>query len=495
MHQRLFFLFLILTVFLFAPVVSGQSLEEKVISYTLPNGMKFLLVQRKGAPVFAGYIRVKVGGADEKEGKTGIAHMLEHMAFKGTRRIGTRNYAAEKKLLDEIEKVGIRLAELTRSGQAASPEAKDLMDRLMKLQKAADAFVVKEEFSRAIQRNGGSSFNATTSKDLTSYFVELPSGKLELWAYLESERLKDPVFREFYMEREVVREERRTRVEGSPFGKSYEELLETAFQKSPYKVPTIGYDKDLTTLTATDLEKFYKTYYVPQNMVGAVVGDIDLEETKKILNKYFGTLPRGLGPPSLTEDEPPQTEERRNKVAFEARPQLMMAFHKPTLPARDDYVFDLIGQVLCEGRTSRLYQALVEKYKIAQTVDCDTGTPGGRLSNLFFIYASSLGNNGTDRLEKVIESELERLKTEPVSAEELKRAEHQILSDRLFKIKTNLGLAETLTYFETIAGDWRYLTEHEKVLKTITPQEIQAVARKYLVKNNRTVSVLEPAKK
>jgi predicted Zn-dependent peptidase len=433
---------------------------------------------------------VKVGGADEKQGKSGIAHMLEHMAFKGTPKIGTRNYEQEKKILEQIETVGVRLSELTRKGQDRSPEGLRLKDQLKQLQKETEPLLVKDEFSRAFTKNGASNFNATTSKDITSYFEELPINKLELWAYLDSERLGNPVFREFYQERDVVLEERRTRVDNSPFGKNLEALFASAYEKSPYKDPTIGYEKEVAALTATDLKNFYKTYYVPQNMVGAVVGDIDIDETKAILDRYFGKIPAGPNPPPIQFEEPPQLKERRLSVKFDARDQIMMGYHKPTLPHREDYVFDLISEVFCEGRTSRLHQALVEKKKIAQSVDCDSGSPGSRLDNLFFVYASALGNHTPAELEKAIDEEIEKLRNAPVSQEELERARNQITSDRLFKMNSNLGLAEALTYFEVTAGDWKYLLQHEEVLKTITPKEIQDVARKYLVNTNRTVSIL-----
>jgi len=472
-----------------------SSLEKNVEVLKLPNGMVFLLVARKGAPVFTGYIRVKVGGADEKAGYTGIAHMLEHMAFKGTPQIGTRNYAAEKRLLDEIEKLGIRLAQLTRSQQGNGEEAKRLREEMKALQSKAEAFVVKDEYSRTFTRNGGTEFNATTSKDLTSYFVSLPINKLELWAYLTSEALKHPVFREFYQERDVVMEERRMRVDDDPFGKNYEEFLKLAYEKSPYQDPTIGYAPDIAALTATDLENFYKTYYVPQNMVGAVVGDIDLAQAKSLLQRYFGSIPAGPNPPPLEGKEPQQSKEKREVVSFDARPQLMMGYHKPTLPAKEDYAFDLIGQVLCEGRTSRLYRSLVEERKIAQSVSCDTGTPGARLDNLFFVYATALGKHSPAELEKAIIGQIDELQRRPVSAEELERAKNQLISDQLFKMSSNFGLAESLTYFQAVAGDWRYLVEHSSQLEKITPQEIQEVARKYLVNSNLTVSTLLPPEK
>lgn len=495
MNKSRLLLSFFLIYFLFPLSVNALNLEQNVELYKLPNGMTFLLVSRPGAPVFTGYIRVKVGGADEKPGMTGIAHMLEHMAFKGTPSIGTRNYAQEKKLLDEIEKVGIRLSELGRAGLTEGPEVNQLKQSLKTLQAKAEVFVIKDEYSRAFTKNGGTEFNATTSKDLTSYFVSLPINKLQLWAYLTSEMLKHPVFREFYQERDVVMEERRMRVDDDPFGKNYEAFLQTAYLKSPYKDPTIGYANDIAHLTATDLKNFYDIYYVPQNMVGAVVGDIDIKKTKQILLRYFGSIPAGKNPPLLSSQEAPQLQSRKNVVYYNARPQIMMGYHKPTLPSQDDYVFDLIGQILCEGRTSRLYEALVEKQKIAQQVVCDTGTPGARLDNLLFIQANALGKHTVEELQESIEHQIDLLKSKLVSKEELDRAKNQLISDQLFKISSNFGLAESLTYFQIMAGDWKYLSEHSAVLEKITPEEIQKVSRKYLLPSNLTISVLKPEKK
>ncbi len=488
------FKFLLIIFFLlgFSFSTFAFSLEDHVVVANLSNGMKFILVRRPGAPVFAGYIQVKVGGVDESDGKTGIAHMLEHMAFKGTKQIGTTNYLAEKKILDQIEKVGIQLSALTRAREDQTDQANTLRKKLKELQDQQEQYIVKEEFSRAYTKNGASEFNATTSKDVTNYFVVLPSQQLELWAYLDSERLKDPVFREFYSERDVVMEERRMRIENSPFGKNYENLLETAFLKSPYHFPTIGYAEDVKALTATDLQNFYKTYYVPQNMVGAVVGDINIESTTKILEKYFGSIPQGSTPPPLAIEEPRSLKEKRSKVVFDARPNLMMAFHKPTFPDPEDAHFDLIYEVLCEGRTSRLHRALVEEKKIAQNIGCDSSTPGVRRNNLFMIYASPQGQASVADLEKAIEFEIGKLKTSPITSEELDRAKNHILSERMMGMQSNLGMAEMLVYFEGLAGDWRELLKREDILKSLKVDALQKTAQKYFTSENRTISILEP---
>ncbi|MDX1387468.1 MAG: pitrilysin family protein, partial [bacterium] len=268
--QLKYLAYLLLFLFCLSPSppagASPGSFLQDVQEVTLDNGMKFLLLRREGAPVFTAYIRVKVGGLDEKAGQTGIAHLLEHMAFKGTSQIGTKDYAKEKVVLAKIEE--LQLQKRKARGQARENLAKQISQLL----EEAGEYVIKEEFSKIYQRNGASGLNATTSQDLTSYFVTLPSNKLRLWAYLESNRLQNPVFREFYSERDVVGEERRTRVDDSPFGKLYEAFIRLSFNSSPYRRPTIGYQADIEKLTATQLEEFYRRYYVPSNMVGAIVG-------------------------------------------------------------------------------------------------------------------------------------------------------------------------------------------------------------------------------
>ncbi len=485
--KTLFFLFVFsISTPLFAKT---DFLETKVERYTLKNGMRFLLLSRQGAPVFTGYIRVNVGGADEHKGKTGIAHMLEHMAFKGTSKIGTKDFLKEKPLLEEIEKLGLKIVELKKNKEDPS-KIIELEKQQNELQKKQSELIIKDEFSRIYLQNGASNFNATTSKDLTSYFVELPNSKLELWAYLESQRLKDPVFREFYKERDVVMEERRMRVDDSPFGKNYENLLQTAFEGSSYQFPTIGYADEISMLTASDLKKFYELYYVPQNMVGAVIGDIDIAQTKKILDQYFGKITAGNKVPPPKNEKQIQSKEKRSLIKDEARSQLMMAYHKPNLPHKDDYVFDMINQILCAGRTSRLYVALVEKGRMASGVSCDSSTPGSRLPNLFWIYAAPLGKISAQKLEQVIEEEISKIIKKGVTQEEMERARNQLLSDQLFQLSSNLGLAEMLSYFEVVAGDWKYLLEYQKTIEQISSEQIQQVAAKYFSTQNKTVSIL-----
>lgn len=451
--------------------------------------MVFLLLPRPGAPVFSAYIRVKAGGVDEAPGQTGIAHLLEHMAFKGTPEIGTRDYAKEKLLLDGIEKLQSQIQ------KTSGAKREELEKAMAAMTEEAGQLVVKEEFSKIYQRNGATGLNATTSQDVTSYFVTLPSNKLRLWAYLESSRLKNPVFREFYSERDVVQEERRTRVDDSPFGALYEAFTHLAFAKSPYRQPTIGYPEDLTRLSATDLASFYKKYYSPSNMVGALVGNFDLKEAESIIREYFGSLPAAPSPPGVEVTEPEPKEEKRIKVPFDASPSLMFGYLKPNMPHEDDYVFDLLEQVLCEGATSRLYRELVVKQKLVQTLACATSTPGSRMENLFLVYGSIHQGHRAEEVLQAFDAEMEKIKKRGIGEKELAKAKKSLLSQWYFDLQSNSDIAETLSYFEAVAGDWRYILGHQKKIQKITSKDIQRVVARYLTPRRRRSAMLLPSPK
>ncbi len=462
---------------------------KNVQEITLKNGMKFLLLHREGAPVFSAYIRVRVGGIDEQSGQTGIAHLLEHMAFKGTSQIGTQDYHREKKLLEEIENLHEQVFQ-------APPEKKQaLHEQLQQKIEQAGQLVDKEAFSRIYMRNGASNLNATTSQDLTSYFVTLPSNKLELWAFLESSRLKDPVFREFYSELDVVLEERRMRVEDSPFGKLYEKFKENAFKESLYQRPTIGYAEDIKKLSAKDLRQFYQRYYVPSNMVGTLVGNFNVKETKDILRRYFEELEAGKSIPKLKDKEPEPKAQSIIKIQYDASPIVMIGYLKPTLPHPDDYSFDVFHQIFCEGRSSRLYQRWVVKDKLASNVGCSSSVPGARLNNLYFIYASVQKGQQAQELLDTMDEEIQDFIEKGPSLRELKKAKKGLLSDWYYQMQGNKNIAEQLSYYEVLTGTWKYILEHPKKISEISQEDLIKLAKKYLNPKRRQVGILESTPK
>ncbi len=486
---RAILIFLLLGSFFVVQTVFGATLEEKVREHVFSNGLELLVVERHESPTFAAYITIKVGAVNETSRIRGVAHVLEHMLFKGTKTIGTKDWRKERPIQDEIERVGSRLDELKNRPGADPEEIARLRERLAELQSEQKEFIVKDEFSRIYSEHGGVGFNAFTSKDLTSYLISLPSNKLELWASVESDRMQNAVLREFYTEREVVMEERRRSYETQPSGLLYENLIATAFTMHPYRNPIIGWMSDLENLTLEETRDFFHNYYAPVNTVIALVGDIDFEEAVRVVNNYFGGIPPGTPVPEVAAVEPEQRGEKRIAIAFDAEPQLAIGYHKPTLPSREDYVFDLIDLMLSQGRTSRLYKSLVLEKEIATSIST-YGAPGSRYPNLFVISAVPRHPHTPAEVEEAIYAELNRLAREPVAPEELEKARNRLRLDRLRHLKENNGLARMLTYYQTIAGDWRYLVNYDEVVSTIAPEEIMEVAGRYFRPENRTVTIL-----
>ncbi len=468
----------------------GAELEEKVQEHTLKNGMKVLLVERHTSPTVAAWIRFKVGSVDERSDERGIAHLLEHMLFKGTKTIGTRDFSREKPLLDNIESVAAELmAERLKRRQADGAKIARLSRELSRLEREAGTYSVKNELSELYAKHGGTSFNAFTGKDSTAYMVSLPANKLELWAAIEADRLRNAVLREFYTERDVVMEERRRSYDTNPDGKLWEAFLAAAYVAHPYGQPTIGWMSDIENLSRSKAESFLHRYYAPANAVIALVGAIDADKALALIKRYFGTLPPGTPVAPVAVDEPRQRGERRVELVEDAEPQLLIGYHKPTLPERDDYVFDVITMLLTDGRTSRLYRKLVVERQLATDISAFTA-PGSRYPNLFIIAAVPRAPHTAQEVEGAIYEELELLKREPVTPEELQQILNRLEADEIKAMTSNDGLAYRLTEYEATAGTWRYLTRHRSQVAAITAAQVAETARTYLVPENRTVATI-----
>ncbi len=471
-------------------LASAQDLSDRVVEHIFPNGLKLLMIERHTSPTIAPYILFRAGSVDESDDTRGIAHMLEHMLFKGTKTIGTTDYEKEKEVLAEIDWIGDALdMERAKGSKADADKITELETALKEQQERAKEWIVTGEYTEIYTQHGSTGFNAGTSVDYTIYTVELPANKLELWAMLESDRLKNAVLREFYVEREAVKEERRMRVDTQPGGKLYEQFIAAAFTAHPYGIPIIGWPSDIAMLNRRKAEEFFRIHYAPNNSIMVIVGSINPEKTIALIDKYFGDMQPQPLPPEVTTKELPQEGERRIEVEFDAEPQLMIGYHKPTIPHFDDYVFDMISAILSDGRTSRFYKNIVEK-SIAVSANAINGYPGGRYDNLFVISATPRSPNTTADVEEAIYAELERLKTEPVEEKEFKRILKQVDASFIRGLSSNAGMARQLTYYEALAGDWRYILGWRENMYKITPEDIMKVANTYFTKSNRTVATL-----
>jgi predicted Zn-dependent peptidase len=427
------------------------------------------------------------GGVDEPEGQTGVAHFLEHLAFKGTRRIGTTNYAQEAKLLEELDLVSQQL----RRARGEGAPTETLERRFQELQQEAGQYVKRNELGQIVQESGGVGMNAATSADSTVYFYSLPANKLELWMSLESERFLEPVFREFYQEQQVILEERRLRTENSPIGQMIEAFLDAAFKVHPYRRPVIGYDADIRNLRRQDVAAFFERYYGPGNLTVAIVGDVDPAEVKRLAQTYFGRFPKRPNPPALTVQEPPQQEPRSVTLALNSQPWYLEGYHRPGADSPDDAVYDVLTTILSSGRASRLYQSLVEDQQIALVAQGFNGFPGDKYPNLLLFYAQASPHGSLETIEAALAREIERLKTEPVSAEELRRAKTLLQAELLRSLDSNSGLAELLARYQVKTGDWRNLFKQLAAIAQVSPADLRRVARQTFTPENRTVGRLQ----
>ena len=490
-------IFFTLTLFF---IIAGNSysfdLEKKVVKTKLGNGLTVLMLERHVSPTVSLYIRHRIGAVDEVDGASGAAHLLEHMMFKGTTTIGTKNYAAEKNILEAIEKTGNALDKEKRKGEKAdSQQILKLKAKLKQLQTKHQKYFIPNAIDRLYTENGGLDLNASTGQDVTTYQVSLPSNKIELWARIESDRLMNPVFREFYTERDVVMEERRQRVETDPHGKLYEQFLNAAYKVHPYGRPILGWTQDMMYLSPASVKNIFKKYKAPESIVIAVVGDINPPETLKLIERYFGGIPAGKIKTAVIPEEPGQAEERRVAVNFDANPMLLIGYHKPTAPAYDDYVLDVLETILTKGRTSRLYNLLVTEMGIAKSVSTSNGTPGTRYPNLFIISAEPRFPHTNAQLEEAILREIEKIKTQPVSAAELAKANNHLRMGYIKSLDSNSEIASILSYYEVLLGDYKYFANYLNVIDQVSINDLQNAVKLYFNKDNRTIAELNNKKK
>ncbi|WP_347277016.1 pitrilysin family protein [Coleofasciculus sp. FACHB-SPT36] len=463
---------------------------QRVTEFRLENGLKFIVLERHQAPVVSFYTYADVGGANEPNGQTGVAHFLEHLAFKGTTRIGTQDYKAEKPLLDRLD----QLAEQIEAAKAAkkSAEVTRLQAEFNKVEVEAAKYVKQNELGQIVEQAGGVGLNAATSTDSTVYFYSFPSNKLELWMSLESERFLDPVFREFYKEKEVILEERRLRTDNSPIGQMIEAFLDAAFKVHPYKRPVIGYDQDIRNLTRENVQEFFDTHYVPSKLTIAVVGDVNPAEVKRLAQVYFGRYKARPATQEQLPTEPKQTQAQDVTLRLQSQPWYLEGYHRPAMNHPDHAIYELIGRLLSDGRTSRLYKSLVEEQQVALNAEGFSGFPGDKYPNLMLFYALTAPGHTVDEVAASLSKEIERLKTEPVAAMDLDRVKTQARADLLRSLDSNMGMAMSLVDYEVKTGSWRNLFKQLDAIATVTPAEIQRVAKETFQPQNRTIGRILP---
>ncbi len=491
-HRACKFLAVILACSAFALAQDLASFEKRITVKKLDNGLTVIICERPEAPVFSFYTHVDAGSVQDPMGKTGLAHMFEHMAFKGTNTIGTTDYSAEKVALAKVETAyAAYIAERDKGVGRDEQKLKDLQKAWQDAIADAQKYVKPNEFPQILESNGAEGLNASTDLDETAYHYSLPENRLELWAYLESSRFIHPVMREFYKERNVVIEERRMRTDSNPVGRLLEQFTTAAFQAHPYHRPTVGWMADLNSFSATDAQHFFDEYYIPSNMIVAVVGDVKASEALPVIEKYFGQIPSREKPDERTTTEPPQNSERRVVMYDRSQPLYLEGYHRPDYRSPDDAVYDAIADLMSNGRTSRLYRALVRDKKIAAYSAGFTGLPGIKYAHLFAFYAFPLPGHKPEEMAEAIHAEIDRLKTEDISDEELKMIRTRAKANLLRGLDSNEGLASDLALYQARYGDWRELFHQVDNLDKVTKADIRRVANQTFVPTNRTVGIIE----
>ncbi|MCF6159584.1 MAG: insulinase family protein [wastewater metagenome] len=464
--------------------IYAQSLKLDVKEHVFKNGLKLLMLEKHDVPIVCVRINYKVGSVDEEPGITGVSHLFEHMMFKGTKIFGTRNYDAEQPLLDREDELVIQIS-AERNKETPDTEKIELFtEELEEVREQLRNLVVKDELFALYLRHGASGLNAATGSDGTYYFCDIPANKLELWAFIESDRMKNLVLREFYSECDVVMEERRLRTENSPFGLLMEQLHAVAFIAHPYRWPTIGWRSDIQNITKAEVQEYFKKYYAPNNAVIVMVGDFDPDKAVKLIQKYFGDIPHQSSPPNVKTVEPEQNGERRAEVEFESNPYMAIAYHIPEIGHPDLYALNVLSSLLSDGRTSRLYKSLIEEKRIAVMAHafCEIS----KYPDLFVFIAAPRAPHTTEDVETGIYREIETLKTTPPSDWELQKIKNQIEADFIRSLDSASGLANEIGQFEVLS-DWRYINTFMDKLAQVTADDVVRVARKYLTRKNRTV--------
>ena len=487
---------------------STPALAQQVVveEFVLDNGMKFLLLPRSDQPlnIAAGWL-AQVGSVNERPGITGISHFFEHMMFKGTNTIGTNDperdaefTAQQEAIKNQIHhKIWTEQYERAKRGEIDdpwdpandTPELRALQSELTTLIDDHKTVIVKNEFDSIYTKAGGSGMNAFTTNDVTFFFINVPSNKFELWAWMESDRLMNSVFREFYSERDVVHEERRLRTESTPTGVFQEQFDAMFWESSPYSWPVIGWTSDLNSYTMEEAKRYYALYYQPSNLVGVIVGDFNPAEIKPVIESYFNRIPAGSKPaPPVVTMEMKQLAEKRMNAECDCTPQVEVRYHTVPFNHKDSFALQMMASVL-NGRTGRLYKTLIEENSVATSANASAFQFGGpaKYASFFTFSGESRGETTPQQVEQAWYAELDRLQQDLVPEHELQKVKNQAAADAYRALQSNFFILLQLGYYEALGG-WEYINDGPRQLSQVTAEDIRRVANTYFAKENRSVA-------
>jgi predicted Zn-dependent peptidase len=535
---------------------TAGTLNDRVQEKILDNGLRVVVVERHSAPVFFTLVSFRVGAAHESPNHSGLSHFLEHMLFKGTKTIGTKDIKKELPIMGELEQVAINIKEIqialkswryemfdeyaTKIKAELPQELREeigadeaagwravlkqlpentvglpeewtnktwlLEDRehqywtmyrelLENRAQMAELIVKQREYinqaalEKIYDTHGSQSYNAFTSYDQTTYMVGLPSNCLELWMYIESDRFQNPIFREFYSEKEVVTEEKEMYA-NQPGSIIYNTFMKTAFDAHPYGRPILGWKSDIELTLRTDMEEHFKRFYAPNNCQLTIVGDVDAKQVFKLAEQYFKSWKPSEVADEVTVDEPEQNGERRVTIEYDAEPRIMLGYHVPVEPHPDAYILSMISYILSSGRTSRFHKSIFVEQGLTASAPGSWRGPDDRYPNLFTISATPKSPHTNEEVEAAILMEIEKLKVDGVTPRELERARNNFNMSEISRLGSNQWLAFALNNAYVNRGDWHTITEDLDRLMQVTQEDIQRVTNKYFTKKNKTVAVM-----
>ena len=488
-----------------------QDIKLNVKEFTLKNGMLFLIVERPTAPQVACRVAIRAGSALEQAGKSGIAHLLEHMMFKGTKNFGTLDVKKDQELQEKIEAAYQVILEEERKRKPDQMLIKTKLAEMDSLRREVQKIYVPQAFSSQLGRNGAVGVNAFTSKEQTQYMASVPSDMLDQWFSIVSEQLFEPSWREFYVEKEVVQREWAFRYINNPQGAAWLDLNTTAYIAHPYRNPTIGWKADMEKYNTTDAMGFHAKYYNPTNAVCVLAGDVTVEEARRLANIYFSRYPAGKRAPEQVTKEPLQ-QGPRESVRFlkgARTPLVRIGFHTARMGMEDFYALDAMTMILSHGRSARITQNIVNK---GRAIQAWAYNPDNRYAGMVILGGSPnepeelKDKNLTveekrhayikacEGLEEILLAEVEKMKTELVSSRELERIKKLNQRDFLDRMRSNESLAATMATLEVQVG-WHYLTTYLEKIGEVTPEEIRRVTKKYIRTENRTSVYVIPGGK
>ena len=451
----------------------------------LPNGLTVLLHPNAQAPTVSCRLFYVTGSVHEVPGKSGLAHILEHELFKGTKKVGITDSVADKRFMEIQDSLQALIRPAKLAGDTVT--VKKLTVQHDSVLNEHRKFFVKDELWSAYQAAGGTGLNAFTSDLMTAYIVTLPKNKIELFMWLESDRMQNAVLREFYAERSVVREERRMRYDDKPTGRYYESLNSLIYEAFPYRVPTIGWPSDIENLTREMAEEHYRKYYKPRNAILVLAGDLDTVSTMEMVKRYFGSIPSGEAFPPLTIQDPEQAGEKRLTVKRPDAPRLYnLIFKTPAVGDKSLYALDIIEGVL-NGRSGRLYKRLVEQEKLAVSVS--SGNSPNKYISEFGIRVNLLPDADELKAEKIVWEELEKLKSEPISERDFQKVKNHAYAGLIRSLTDMENVATMLAWYE-MYGDYKIFLQWADELSKVTAADVQAVAQSTFVREKSIAGFL-----